>query len=120
MIDFKKKIPLIFSSFFALSFFFKSFVLANDPPEIKDLWKILANAFEFFTSFIGIAAVAMFVYGAYMWIFSAGDPQAVKKAQGVLTYAVLGLVFYIGLRLILGAILGVLDLGDLPAVPFHD
>jgi hypothetical protein len=55
---------------------------------------------------VGILSVAFIIYGGYMWMISGGDPEKVKKAQGTLTWAIIGLVFTILSRLILGIIYG--------------
>ncbi|GEM_PF-1036005 len=103
--------------FWFSAFSYPGLVRANDdPPTLDGLWVIVANAFNLFFSLIGIVAAAMFVYGAYMWMFSMGNPENIKKAQGTLTWAVIGLVFYAIMRLLLVTILDVLGIDELPGV----
>jgi hypothetical protein len=53
----------------------------------------------FFVS--GLVASGMVVWGGYMWMMSAGDPQKAKSAQGTITWAIIGLVFLFIFRMIL-------------------
>ncbi|HSD12074.1 MAG TPA: pilin [Patescibacteria group bacterium] len=49
--------------------------------------------------FIGLSgsfALLMFVYGGFMWVTSAGNPEKVKKGKQIFTYAVIGLVVIFG------------------------
>ncbi len=84
-----------------------------DIPGIDEVWNIVENFLDIFPQFIGVVAAAMFVYGSYMWIFSAGEPQNIKKAQGVLTWAVIGLIFYIISRLVFNYAFELLEIGRL-------
>jgi len=76
------------------------------PPTLH----YLADAFDKVYAWIfpigGLIAVAMIIYGGYMWMISGGEPQRKQMAQGTLTWAVLGLVF---LLLIKGLLMVVLS-----------
>ena len=85
-----KYLPLFL---FVLLFSFVDVVFAN-PPDFPDIFDHIYRGVVFFFSFLGVAAGAMVIYGAYMWMASGGDPQKTKMAQGVLTWAVIGLVFF--------------------------
>lgn len=70
--------------------------LAADPPRLtgstglQDIYDgVLALAFPL----AGLVALGYFIWGGYMWIMAAGDPQKITQAQGTLTWAVIGLVF---------------------------
>jgi len=39
----------------------------------------------------GSIALLMFVYGGFLWLISGGSPDKIKKAQGILVWATLGL-----------------------------
>ncbi len=54
----------------------------------------------------GLLSVGFIIYGGYMWMVSGGDPERVKQAQGTLTWAILGLIFTVLARVILGLIYG--------------
>ena len=76
------------------------------PPELEEIFPIIYNGVKFFFGFIAIIAAAMVVYGAYMWMASGGDPQKTKMAQGVLTWAVIGLIFFMTFWFLFDFILG--------------
>lgn len=88
-IFYKISLPL-----FLLLFVFVPVVFAQEPPQFEQIFPVIYNAIRFFFGFISIIAAAMIVYGAYMWMASGGDPQKTKLAQGVLTWAVVGLIFF--------------------------
>jgi hypothetical protein len=78
----------------------------DEPPQFSIVWDILNRGAGFFIGFIVIAAVAMVIYGGYVWMGSAGDPDRVKSAQGILTWAILGLVFFLIISLVFRFVLG--------------
>lgn len=39
----------------------------------------------------GSIALAIFIYGGALWMFSAGNPERVKKGRAAMTYAAIGL-----------------------------
>ena len=87
-----KYLPLFL---FVLLFSFADVAFAQDPPpDLDKIFQYIYNGVRFFFGFIGVVAGAMVIYGAYMWMVSGGDPQKTKMAQGVLTWAVIGLVFF--------------------------
>lgn len=43
-------------------------------------------------SVVGSLALAMFVYGGFMWMTAAGSPQRVEKGKNILLWAAIGLV----------------------------
>lgn len=90
-----------------LSLFISS-VSAATPPEFGGLGDVLDKGVEIFFSFVFIAAAVMIVFGGYMWIISAGDPQRIKTAQGTLTWAVIGLIFFGIMRAVLQFVLDLL------------
>jgi len=53
----------------------------------------------------GSIALLMFVYGGFLWLTSAGSPDKIKKAQGILIWATLGLVLIFGSYAIIDKIL---------------
>lgn len=78
----------------------------------------------FFTSILGalttiggIAFFLFFIFGAYNWITSHGEPEKIAKAQRYITNALIGLILIVGTWAIvgiIGLILGfnILDLAD--------
>jgi len=41
---------------------------------------------------VGSLALAMFIYGGFMWMTAMGNPEKVKKGRDTMLWAVLGLV----------------------------
>lgn len=80
-------------------------VYAQEPPKLNQLATGFDDLIEYVMPIGAVIAVGMFVYGGYMWISSGGDPARVQQAQGVLTWAVIGLVFLFLLRAALLALL---------------
>ena len=78
---------------------------AVNPPRIEEIITPIENIFDMIFPIGAIIAVAMIIYGGYMWIVSGGDPGKKQMAQGTLTWAVIGLVFLFLIRAILLVIL---------------
>ena len=76
----------------------------DEPLRIEALFSGFDNILEFIFPFAIILAVAFVIIGGYMWMSSAGNPEKVKQAQGTLTWAILGLVFVLLVRLLLGTL----------------
>lgn len=69
------------------------------PQQINDIGyggqginRLLGNVVTIIFALSGIAAVFMVIISAIQFIFSGGDKEAVGKAKGRLTYAIIGLV----------------------------
>lgn len=70
--------------------------LTGTPNSIEESGKVyLAKFFGGLAGtlllFVGVVAFAVFVYGGFIWLTSAGNQDKVKKAKATLTWAVLGL-----------------------------
>ena len=57
-----------------------------------DVRIIIANIIRIFLGLLGIIAVALIVYGGFLWMTSAGNEERVTKAKQVIINAVVGLV----------------------------
>jgi hypothetical protein len=53
---------------------------------------ILNRAVFLFFSFAAVAFIIMFLWGAVQMVISAGDKEAVAKARGKITWAIIGVV----------------------------
>ena len=78
---------------------------ADMPPRIEELFSIADSVMDKLLPIAVILCVAMFVVGGYMWIISGGNPDSMKKAQGTMTWAAVGLVFIFLIRAILSVVL---------------
>jgi len=78
---------------------------AGDPPKLEQLAEAIESLLQYVFPAGALLAVAMVIYGGYMWIVSGGDPARKQQAQGVLTWAVLGLVFLFLIKAVLTVII---------------
>jgi hypothetical protein len=80
-------------------------VLAQDPPKIDgslvSAW--IQQILDIMSAVLIVATVVMGVLGSYMWITSTGDPGKVKQAQGTITWALIGLVFVLLIKVLITA-----------------
>jgi hypothetical protein len=76
-----------------------------EPPRIEKIFTGLDNVFDAVFPFALLVAVLFFIIGGYLWMTSSGDPEKVKRAQGTLTWAILGLIFVLLVSTILDGII---------------
>ena len=65
------------------------------PPRLEQLFYTLEIIMEKIAPVGGIVCIIFIVLGGYMWMTSSGDPIKIKRAQGTLTWAIIGLVFIV-------------------------
>ncbi|MEA3248929.1 MAG: pilin [Patescibacteria group bacterium] len=53
---------------------------------------IIGNIIRGLIGISGVLALAMFVYGGFMWMTSAGNKERVDKAKNTVVWSVLGLI----------------------------
>jgi hypothetical protein len=73
-------------------------------PTLKCLENIFGNLLNLATGIFLLALFIMIVVGAFNYLTSFGNPEKVKKAQGTLKFAFIGLVLFLGSYLILNLI----------------
>lgn len=61
--------------------------LGNEDPKI-----IIGNIIRYALEFIGVILVVIIVYGGFVWMTAAGNPEKVDKAKKILINAVVGLI----------------------------
>jgi len=83
-------------------------VFAEEPARIGEIANILDKVMDIVFPAAGLICVVFIIIGGYMWIASAGDPAKVKQAQGTLTWAIIGLIFVMVVRLIVGLVINAL------------
>ena len=64
------------------------------PVEDTGAWGILLLAINILTAGVGIAAIGGVVYGAILYTSAGGSQEQVKKAMGVITNVVIGVIAY--------------------------
>jgi chromate transport protein ChrA len=69
--------------------------------EMKDVITLVNEGLTFVASLAGILAVAMILYGGWLYVSSAGDSEKTKQAQGTITNAIIALIIIFALRMIL-------------------
>ena len=62
--------------------------------ENTGVWSLLLTAINILTAGIGILAVAGIVYGSVLYASAGGSPEQVKKAMGIISNVVIGIVAY--------------------------
>ncbi len=81
--------------------FAQSIVAPGEPPRIIDL---VIRIEELITNILPVGAllaVGMVVYGGYLWMTSGGEPDKKQKAQGTLTWSMVGLAFLFLIKMLL-------------------
>ena len=62
--------------------------------EATGVWSLLLMVINILTAGVGILAVAGIVYGSVMYASAGGNPENVKKARGIITNVVIGIIAY--------------------------
>lgn len=62
--------------------------------EDTGLWGVLLLAINILTAGVGVAAIGGIVYGSILYTSAGGSPEQVKKAIGIITNVVIGVVAY--------------------------
>ncbi|MFH0818765.1 MAG: hypothetical protein V1898_02105 [Patescibacteria group bacterium] len=79
----------------------------TDPATIA--FSVINNALFF----LGVITVIMIVFAGFMWVFAAGEEEKIKKAQGILKGALLGLFVIIASYGIVSYIFGAIKIATL-------
>lgn len=66
----------------------------NAPIEETGVWGILLLAINILTGLIALAAVAGIIYASIMYTSAGGSVEQTKKAMGIITNVVIGVVAY--------------------------
>lgn len=61
--------------------------LGNANPQ-----EVAANVITWILSFLAILALILVLYGGFIWMFSRGNDEEVKKAKDILSGALFGLI----------------------------
>lgn len=65
-----------------------------------DFIKMMVSWAQFALQLIGSFALGAFVFGGFMWLISAGNPERVQKGRQVMVEAVIGIALALGSFLI--------------------
>ena len=78
--------------------------VVDGVPTLKCFEVVFANILNIASALIIVVLFIMIIIGAFHYLTSLGNPEKLKKAQGTLQYAVVGLVIFLGAFLILKVI----------------
>jgi hypothetical protein len=78
--------------------------MVDGVPTLKCFEIVFQNILNIASSLIIVVLFVMLVVGAFHYLTSLGNPEKLKKAQGTLRYAVIGLVIFLASYLILKVI----------------
>lgn len=78
--------------------------VVDGVPTLKCFEVVFQNILNMASGLIIVVLFVMFVMGGFSYLTSLGNPEKLKKAQGTLRYAVVGLVIFVASFLILTVI----------------
>ena len=78
--------------------------MVDGVPTLKCFEVVFGNMLNIASSLIIVVLFIMLINGAFHYLTSLGNPEKLKKAQGTLRYAVIGLVIFLASFLILKVI----------------
>lgn len=84
--------------------------IVDGVPTLKCLEVVFGNLLFLSSAFVVLVLFIMLIIGAFTYLTSFGNPEKVKKAQGIIRWAITGLVIFLASYLIL-RIIDVLFLG---------
>lgn len=73
-----------------------------------NLSQIIGRMIGALISLLGIVFVVLMVYGGFVWMTAQGNDEKIKKAKGILTSAVVGLVLVFASYVIAQTVIGAL------------
>ncbi|MFH1404786.1 MAG: pilin [Patescibacteria group bacterium] len=63
-----------------------------NPLQTDDVRVVVGRVIQAIIGLSGVLAFAMFIWGGFMWLISAGNPERVKQGKDTLIWALIGLV----------------------------
>ena len=64
----------------------------NGNYQLSDAMLLVIRVSKIILQSLGVITFAMFIYGGFMFLISAGNPKTVTQAKGILVAAVVGLI----------------------------
>lgn len=65
----------------------------QNPIAVNDIPSLVGSIIKAGLGIVGAIALAMFIWGGFLWLTAAGDPTKIKEGRGTLVWAVIGLIF---------------------------
>ena len=72
---------------------------------------LIGRAISAILGLVGSLALIMFIYGGFLWMTSAGNPEQVKKGKETFVWAIFGLVIVFFSYALVNFVVGVLTKG---------
>lgn len=66
--------------------------LNNNQPGIVPVPELIGKIINISLGLVGSLALAMFIYGGFLWMMSGGNNEMVQKGKTVLIWSTIGLV----------------------------
>mgnify|MGYP003592511220 CR=1 FL=1 len=88
-------------------------VAPDEPPRLESLLTGLDKVISYIFPIGVLVAVGMVIYGGYLWMTSGGEPDKKQRAQGTLTWSVVGLVFLYLIRMLLSIVVETITSGEI-------
>lgn len=88
-------------------------VAPPEPPKIEVLFDALDKIISYIFPIGVLAAVAMVIYGGYLWMTSGGEPDKKQRAQGTLTWSIAGLAFLYLIKMLLSIVVNTITSGEI-------
>lgn len=67
-------------------------ILRNSKLGSNDPVAAVANIINWVLGILGLIALALIIYGGFIWMFSRGNEEEVQKAKDIIVGAVIGMV----------------------------
>lgn len=67
---------------------------AGDGIENSGIWSVLILIINILTGLVGVAALGGIIYGAILYTSAGGSVEQTKKAMGIITNVVIGIIAY--------------------------
>ena len=71
--------------------------VTKDGLKNTGLWSILILAINILTAGVGVVALGGIVYGSILYTSAGGNQEQVKKAMGIFTNVVIGIIAFAGM-----------------------
>ena len=84
-------------------------VKLNNPINASTPEALMSNIIKVIIGVTGANALFFFVYGGFLWMISAGNPEKVKKGKDVFLWATIGLIVIFSSYVILKQVFEILN-----------
>jgi protein-S-isoprenylcysteine O-methyltransferase Ste14 len=84
----------------------------------EDFWLIIGRIVGWFVMAVIVVAVVMIIWAGFSFMTASGDAEKAKKARNTLTYALIGVIIVLGVRVLLNLVASLVDVDIGPLIPF--